>query len=96
MQSALVKSALAATMAVSTLSQEYSRDLIDQLERDFAAKNEHLYVHIIPHSHDDVGWLKTVDEYFTGSRQDLQVANVENIIDTVVVELMADPAKRYT
>ena len=28
-------------------------------------------VHVAPHSHDDVGWLKTVDEYFDGSRKDL-------------------------
>jgi hypothetical protein len=25
-------------------------------------------VHVCPHSHDDVGWLKTVDEYFYGER----------------------------
>lgn len=31
-----------------------------------AAKDEKVYVHIVPHSHDDVGWLKTVDEYFYG------------------------------
>lgn len=53
-------------------------------------------MHLIPHSHDDVGWLKTPDEYFTGSRQDIQVANVRNIIDTYVTELVADPAKRFT
>ena len=69
---------------------------MEQLEKDFAARGEHLHVHLIPHSHDDVGWLKTVDQYFSGSDEDIQVANVENIIDTVVVELMADEKKRYT
>lgn len=25
-------------------------------------------VHIVPHSHDDVGWLNTVDQYFYVSK----------------------------
>ena len=33
----------------------------------FQKNGKPLTVHVIPHSHDDVGWLKTVDQYFTGS-----------------------------
>jgi len=44
-------------------------------------------IHVVPHSHDDVGWLKTVDEYFDGSRRDIQMANVE-IELTAVIEAL--------
>lgn len=52
-------------------------------------------VHIVPHTHDDVGWLKTVDEYYYGANQSVQVASVQYIIDTVVAELAADAERRF-
>ena len=49
-----------------------------------------LNVHIIPHTHDDVGWLKTVDQYFYGLNNTIQQAHVALILDNVLNELQ-DP-----
>ena len=56
----------------------------------------HLKVHIVPHSHDDVGWLKTVDEYFTGVDAGRSHASVDLILTEVVEQLLLDPKKRFT
>eukprot|EP00245_Coleochaete_scutata_P006046 TRINITY_DN20159_c0_g1_i1.p1 TRINITY_DN20159_c0_g1~~TRINITY_DN20159_c0_g1_i1.p1 ORF type:complete len:1052 (-),score=194.38 TRINITY_DN20159_c0_g1_i1:847-4002(-) len=52
-------------------------------------------VHLVPHSHDDVGWLKTVDQYYYGSNSSLQVAAVQFILDTVVKCLAENPHRRF-
>lgn len=54
-----------------------------------------LNVHVVPHSHDDVGWLKTVDQYYYGSKISIKRAGVQYILDSVMVELGLDPDKRF-
>ncbi len=51
---------------------------------------------MIPHTHDDVGWLKTPDSYFSGTKYLIQRANVELILETTIRELLKDPAKRFS
>ncbi|XP_014672953.1 PREDICTED: lysosomal alpha-mannosidase-like [Priapulus caudatus] len=55
----------------------------------------HLNVHLVPHTHNDVGWLKTVDQYFYGANNSIQHAGVQYILDSVVSELLKDPQKRF-
>jgi alpha-mannosidase len=55
-----------------------------------------LYVHLVPHSHDDLGWKKTVDGYYYGARQDIQNAYVEMTLDTAIQALLDNPKRKYT
>ncbi|XP_060195923.1 alpha-mannosidase-like isoform X1 [Lycium barbarum] len=54
-----------------------------------------LNVHLVAHSHDDVGWLKTVDQYYVGSNNSIQGACVENVLDSVVMSLRRDPNRKF-
>jgi len=55
-----------------------------------------LNVHIVPHTHDDVGWLKTVEQYYYGLNQSIQHAHVQSILTTVVQALVANPNRTFT
>jgi hypothetical protein len=51
---------------------------------------------MVAHSHDDMGWLKTVDQYFEGTKEWYREAGVSFIIDGYVAELLKDPSKKFS
>ena len=61
----------------------------------FSSDPNVLNVHFIPHSHDDVGYRKTVDEYFYGSKPEIVHVGVQYILDSVISELQKDSSRRY-
>ncbi|XXG47128.1 hypothetical protein AAC387_Pa02g1821 [Persea americana] len=52
-------------------------------------------VHLVAHTHDDVGWLKTVDQYYVGANNSIQGASVENVLDSVVTALSMDKNRKF-
>nr|XP_051691757.1 lysosomal alpha-mannosidase [Oryctolagus cuniculus] len=54
-----------------------------------------LNVHLLPHTHDDVGWVKTVGQYYYGVYNNLQHAGVQYILDSVISALRAEPSRRF-
>ncbi|KAL8474413.1 hypothetical protein ACS0TY_031036 [Phlomoides rotata] len=52
-------------------------------------------VHLVPHTHDDVGWLKTIDQYYVGSNNSIQGACVRNVLDSLIPALLADKNRKF-
>lgn len=59
-------------------------------------QNATINVHLVCHTHDDSGWLKTVDQYYYGANQTIQMAGVQYILDNVIESLLVNPTRRFT
>ncbi|KYB25899.1 lysosomal alpha-mannosidase [Tribolium castaneum] len=62
-----------------------------------AIDNEKINVHLVPHSHDDVGWLKTYEEYYQGTGQfnSYENAGVQYILDSTIEALDLNSERRF-
>ncbi|KJE92298.1 lysosomal alpha-mannosidase [Capsaspora owczarzaki ATCC 30864] len=54
-----------------------------------------LNVHLVAHTHDDVGWLKNPDQYYAGLNNSIQDAKVQFVLDTVMQELELNPDRKF-
>ena len=62
----------------------------------FLIKTQSLTVHLVCHTHDDVGWLKTVDQYYMGANNSIQHAAVQYILDSVILALSENPQRTFS
>ncbi|GMT05125.1 hypothetical protein PENTCL1PPCAC_27299 [Pristionchus entomophagus] len=63
---------------------------------DWSKDDNIINVHIVPHTHDDLGWIKTVDQYYFGSKPDLVPVGVQYIYNTVIDEVSKHPDRRFS
>jgi hypothetical protein len=55
-----------------------------------------LNVHVVPHSHDDVGWLKTVEQYYYPDRNcSISPNSVQKILSTTIDALQQNAARTF-
>ena len=86
---------LAVWICASVSGKSQARPTISKYSANEDADSRVLNVHIVPHSHDDVGWLKTVDQYYYGWNETIQEAHVQNILDSVIEALLEDQARTF-
>ncbi|KAL7161944.1 hypothetical protein ACSBR2_042425 [Camellia fascicularis] len=80
------------TLILTTLCAE-SKYMIYNTSQGIVS--DKLNVHLVAHTHDDVGWLKTVDQYYVGSNNSIQGACVQNVLDSLVPALLADKNRKF-
>nr|AYV89059.1 saliva protein-5 [Tetranychus truncatus] len=73
----------------SKLNQKCGYEFCPHLEPDM------INVHLVSHTHNDVGWLKTYEQYYWGMKTGTQRAGVQYILNSVIPELAKDPKKRF-
>jgi hypothetical protein len=64
------------------------------LHYNSSVSTKKINVHVVPHSHDDAGWLSTVDDYFTGKNYKKKC--VQCILDSMIISLSADSKRTFT
>ena len=57
-------------------------------------ENKELVIHVVCHTHDDPGWLWTLDDYYMGT--DHCKVSVKRILDNMVVSLTNKKDRKFS
>ncbi|XP_060519907.1 lysosomal alpha-mannosidase-like [Cylas formicarius] len=58
-------------------------------------KEGYINIHLVPHSHDDLGWVKTIDQYYYGVHTPVSNVGVQYIYDSVLNSLSRRTDRRF-
>jgi len=90
-QSHLILFVLYSLLIAPSISNPILDDAIDSTYNT----TEFLNVHLIPHTHNDIGWLKTIDQYYYGSWNNITWAGVQYILDSVIGRMIREPTMKF-
>lgn len=73
---------------------------LETLDNNITAKKKRT-LHIIPHSHTDVGWLSTAEQSFSGFQEETSanaqyIGGVKDILDSVYEQLVKNETRTFT
>ena len=77
-------------------TEKQNKKILAQNCNNWSTDKSKLKVHLVSHTHDDLGWLKTVDQYFYGAKPEITPAAVQYIYDTVIEQLQIDFTRRQS
>ena len=85
-----MKALILIILTVSILGGYHEINNFTPHEGHHEIKEKQITVHLVPHTHNDVGFRKTVDQYYSGSKDMIRRAGVNYILDTVFDMLKED------
>ena len=91
-----ISATVALCLILSCCSTVSATDTVDNFKKKTSGRLIPITVHLVPHAHLDVGWLKTADQYYYGSNSSLARAGVQYSFDAVMPQLAVHSNRTWT